>query len=237
MQRLKRLEVLFALLGTSNDAPVDGEALTRRLAGGGVPTAPDVLLTALLRLERSGHVAVHRSPAHTFSITPLGEDAAHDLGPGGRVDTTVVMIDLVGFVAFTEVHGDEAARHAAMVLHDAADDELRSRAGRVVKALGDGILGMLPPGTAVLPAIAAIAQRCHRPDGSRWELRAAAREGRPIAHGGDLYGADVNLVSRLCSAARPNELVVALALGSAEDERVAVRGLTDAVPIQRVVVS
>lgn len=236
MPRTKRLDVLFALLGTTRDGPVDGEALTRRLARAGAPTAPDALLSALLRLEESGHVAVRRHPSHAFSITPLGEDAAHDLGPGGRVEALVVMIDLVGFVTFTEEHGDDAARQAALMLHDASDTELRSRSGRVVKSLGDGVLGTLPTGSDVHEAVTAIARRCERPDGSRWQVRAAAREGRPIAHGGDLYGADVNLVARLCSAALPDELVLALSLGDDDAERVEVRGLTDPVPIRRVVV-
>lgn len=237
MGATKRLEVLFALLGTNDDQPLDGHALTRRLARAGTPTAPDVLLTALLRLEESGHVVVHRNPAHAFSITPLGAEAAHDLGPGGRIDATIVMIDLVGFVAFTEAYGDGAARHAALVLQAAAESELRLRGGRVVKSLGDGVLGMLPPGSDVHGAVAAVAHRCELPDGSRWKVRAAARDGRPIAHGGDLYGADVNLVARLCGVAVPDELVVALPLAGTDTERVELRGIADAVPIERVAVS
>ena len=228
--------MLFALLGTSPDEPADGALITRRLDRAGFPVRPSALLSSLLGLEDSGHVAVQRTPAHAFSLTPLGEDAAHDLGPGARVDATVLMIDLVGFVAFTEEHGDDAARLAALALHDAADVELRSRSGRVVKGLGDGVLGLLPPGADAGEAVGAIARRCERPDGSRWAVRAAAREGRPIAHDNDIFGADVNLVARLCDEARANELVLALGPAVPAAEQVAVRGLSDPVPIRRLAV-
>jgi class 3 adenylate cyclase len=230
----KRLDVLFALLGTTPDEPVDGSGLIRRLGRAGVNAGPGSLLSALLRLEESGHVTVQRTPSYAFSLTPRGEEAAHDLGPGARVDATVLMLDLVGFVAFTEEHGDDEAHRAALVLHDAADAELRSRSGRVVKSLGDGVLGTLPPGADTEGAVVAIAQRCARPDGSRWEVRAGAREGRPIAFGGDLYGADVNLVARLCDAARPDELVLAVGPAVPVTERLEVRGLAQPVSIRRV---
>ena len=226
--------MLFALLGTSPVALVDGEDLTGRLHRAGFRTNPAALLTKLLRLEESGHVAVQRTPSYGFGLTERGATAAHDLGPGARVDVVVVMLDLVGFVAFTDEHGDEAARRAATSLHDAADAELRARGGRLVKSLGDGVLGTLPAGTDPSSAVSGIARRCTRPDGSRWKVRAAGRHGCPIAHGDDLYGTDVNLVSRLCAAAGPDELVVAVGPEVVGAERLDVRGLADPVPVVRV---
>jgi class 3 adenylate cyclase len=230
----KRLDVLFALLGTTTEDPIHGAPLSRRLARAGFTVTPGALLSALLRLEESGHVVVQRTSVHAFSLTDVGEDAAHELGPGARIDATVLMIDLVGFVAFTEAHGDDEAQRAALLLHDAADTELRGRSGRVVKSLGDGVLGTLPAGGDAVAAVTAIARRCARPDGSRWEVRSAAREGRPIAFGGDLYGADVNLVARLCGAARPDELILAAGPAVAATEWIDVRGLAEPVPIRRV---
>ena len=108
--------MLFALLGTSPLALVDGEDLTGRLDRAGFRTDAGTLLTKLLRLEESGHVAIQRTPSYGFGLTERGMTAAHDLGPGGRVDVVVLMLDLVGFVAFTDEHGDDAARHAATAL-------------------------------------------------------------------------------------------------------------------------
>ena len=47
----------------------------------------------------------------------------------------------------------------------------------------------------------------------------------------------MNLVARLCGVAVPNELVVALPLAGTDTERVELRGIADAVPIERVAVS
>lgn len=234
MQAPTQLDLLFGLLGTSPAAPVEGGELTDRLHRAGLRTRPAALLTSLLRLEDSGHVSVRRKPTYAFALTERGTAAAHDLGPGARVDVVVLMLDLVGFVAFTEEHGDDAARRAATGLADAAEAELRARGGRLVKSLGDGVLGTLPAGTDASAAVAGIARRCTRPDGSRWSVRAAARLGNPIAFGPDLYGADVNLVSRLCAAAAPDELVMAVGPEVSGAERLEVRGLPTPVPVVRV---
>jgi class 3 adenylate cyclase len=232
-----QLDVLFGLLGSSPSEPVDGGALTDRLHRAGFRTSASSLLSTLLRLEDSGHVAVQRRPTHSFGLTERGAAAAHDLGPGVRVDVVVLMVDLVGFVAFTDAHGDDAARRAATALTDAADTELRARGGRLVKSLGDGILGTLPSNADASAAVLDIARRCTRPDGSRWAVRAAARHGTPIAHGHDLYGADVNLVARMCAVAAPDELVVAVGPEVDAAEHLEVRGLADRVPVVRVPVA
>lgn len=233
MTRPTQLDVLFALLGTPTDGPVSGEVLTRRLGRAGLNASPSSLLATLLGLERSGHLTVRRSPVHEFALTPRGEAAALDLGPGQPVEAMVVMVDLVGFVAFTEQHGDEAARQAATAFHDTVDRELRQRDGRLVKTLGDGVLATLRSHSDPVPAVRAIAEACRLPNGARWPVRGAAHDGRPVAHGGDLYGADVNLAARLCDVAEPGELVLS-ATGTPGAEHVELRGVATPVAIRRV---
>lgn len=236
MARATRLDTLIALSG-AGDGGVDGTTLARSLTSAGLRTNPTQLLAHLLGLEDSGHVAVRR-PEYGFTITALGRAAALDLAPGVPVHVTVVLIDLVGFVAFTDDQGDEAAARAAHLLRDVAAAELGRRAGRLVKHLGDGVLGTVPPEVDVVELVAAIAERILRDDGSRWPVRAAARTGNPIAMAGDLFGGDVNLVARLCSMADPGELVVGLVdeacAGAPLLEHLAVRGLPDPVPVIRV---
>ena len=234
MARPSRLDLLLALLGTTPAAPVTADGLVALLHRGGLRPSPSQLLASLLRLERSGHVHVARRDQYRFALTPLGEDAAYDLGPGQRVEVTVVMIDLVGYVAFTEEHGDDAAHRAARQLHDVARIESARCRGRVVKQLGDGILLGLPPRVDAAEVVTAISRRCRRPDGSRWPVRAAARSGRPIEHGGDLYGADVNLVARLCEQADPDQLVLAVEQPEEAAEHLEVRGLASPVGVTRV---
>jgi class 3 adenylate cyclase len=67
-------------------------------------------------------------------------------------------------------------------------------------------------------------------------LRAAVHSGRPISFRGDLFGADVNLAARLCSAAQPGELVMTTAPSDPAAESLNVRGLRDPISVTRMVV-
>ena len=236
MPRSSNLEVLLALLGTTAGGPIDGDTVSRRLAATGHAVAPGRLLAQLLALEGSGHLAVTRDGGYQFALTALGEEAAYELGPGDPIDVVLVMVDLVGFVTFTAEQGDTAAHHAARQLQDLGDAELRRAGGKLVKPLGDGFLGTVRTPTEGVGIVRRVAQRCLRPDGRPWPLRAAVHRGRPIAFRGDLFGADVNLTARLCSAAQPGELVMTAMPGDPGVEAVDVRGLTDPIAVTRMAV-
>ncbi len=115
-----------------------------------------------------------------------------------------------------------------------AREELSSVNGRLVKHLGDGVLGSLPVEADPVAVLAAVARRCEQPGGAPWAIRASARHGRPIAHGSDLYGADVNLAARLCAAAEPGQVVLSGFPAVPPVEDLAVRGRSTPVPISRV---
>lgn len=234
--RSSNLEVLLALLGTSNDGPIDGDTVSRRLVATGRELTPSRLLVQLLALEASGHLEVTREGGYRFALTGLGEEAAYELGPGDPIDVVLVMVDLVGFVSFTAEQGDNAAHHAARQLQDLGDMELRRAGGKLVKPLGDGFLGTVRTPTEGVGIVRSVAQRCLRPDGRPWPLRAAVHRGRPISFRGDLFGADVNLTARLCSAAHPGELVMTAIADDPTPESLEVRGLADPIKVTRMVV-
>jgi class 3 adenylate cyclase len=221
--------VLLALVGPA----VDGTTVARRLEDGGRSMRAGQLLAQLLALETSGHVRVSREDGYLFSLTPLGEESAGALGPGQPMDLILVMADLVGYVAFTASHDDLAAQQAAHLLQRLAHDELRREGGRVVKSLGDGVLGTVAAGADAVGALDRLAARLEHPDGGRWPLRAAVHAGRPIVLDGDVYGHDVNLVARLCAAAGPNELLVSGTGDRPADEVLMIRGLEAPVPVRR----
>jgi class 3 adenylate cyclase len=228
-------EVLLALLDVG--APgISGTELQGRLARHSSRPGADALLVSLLRLEGAGHVAVQREPSMRFSLTDPGRDRAYEVGGGRPVHLQLLMADLVGFTSFTSLHGDVAARAAAGTLHQAASDAVRRAGGEVVKSMGDGVLAWLPPGRDPAPVVRTLAAACARPDGTPWLLRAASHEGRPIRHGGDLFGRDVNLVARLCGAAAPGQLVCSTD-GEHADEQLLVRGLDEPVPVRRTAIS
>lgn len=227
-------EVLLALLDV-DDVGIGGVAVQERLASRTKRPAADSVLVSLLRLEAAGQVTVERGSPMRFALTPEGRDRAYELGGGQPVHVQLLMADLVGFVAFTSTHGDDAARQAAGALHQAATDAVRSGKGEVVKAMGDGFLAWIPPAVDPVPVVAAVASRCQQPSGDRWQLRAASHVGHPIRHRGDLFGNDVNLVARLCAAAQPGELVRS-AGGAQDPEHLIVRGLDVPVPVSRMAI-
>jgi len=227
---------LLALL----DAPegINGADLLALLADHGREVRPDQLLTALLRLEGIDHVAVERGAELRFRLTLEGRRRAVELGGGRPVDVRLLMLDLVGFVGYTSAYGDDAAHDAARALSTRARTEVRSAGGDLVKELGDGVLAWLPPTGDVEGVARRIAAGCRRPGGEPWSLRAASHRGTPIRSNGDLFGADVNLVARLCDLAEPGELVSTLGSDSGADaEEVAVRGVDAPVAIRRTVLA
>jgi class 3 adenylate cyclase len=231
-----QLDVLLTLLGTRADGAIDGDTVMRRLGLAGHDVRASTLLSRLLELETAGLVEVQRAGGYRFALSARGEDAAYELGPGDPIDVVLVMLDLVGYVAFTSQHGDAAAHDAARRLHDLADVELRRAGGKVVKHLGDGFLGTVCRPADGVACVRTIAARCERPDGQRWAVRAAVHRGRPIAFRGDLFGADVNLASRLCAAAEPGQLLVTTTVDDPHAESIAVRGLPHPIAATRVLV-
>ncbi len=230
-------EVLLALLDAPDDG-IDGEELLAGL-GRHARRRPrrDQLLVTLLGLETAGHVRIHRAGGTLrFSLSDQGRARAYELGGGQPVHVRLLMADLVGFVEFTAAQGDEAARDAAGTLAAAAASIVRSEGGQVVKGLGDGFLAWLPPASDALPVMAKLAARCSQPTGTPWRLRAASHVGRPIRHGHDLFGGDVNLVARLCELARPDELVLSHPGDAVATEHVELRGLAEPVPVARVAI-
>jgi adenylate cyclase len=235
--RSSHFEVLLALLGTSTTGPVDGETVSRRLAAGGRTLSPKRLLAQLLTLEASGHLEVSRDGSHRFALTALGEEAAYALGPGDPIEVVLVMVDLVGFVSFTAEQGDGAAHEAARRLQDIGDAELRRAGGKLVKPLGDGFLATVRTPNEGVAIVRRVAEKCLRPDGQPWPLRAAVHPGRPISFRGDLFGADVNLTARLCSAAQPGQVVLTAAAGDPDAESLSVRGLAEPIAVKRLAVA
>ncbi|MEX2293272.1 MAG: adenylate/guanylate cyclase domain-containing protein [Acidimicrobiales bacterium] len=227
-------EVLLALLDVGGGG-LGGTEVQDRLAEVGKKPGADELLVALLRLEGAGQVTVQRGDRMTFALTAAGRDRAYELGGGQPVHLQLLMADLVGYVSFTSTHGDVAGRDAAGALYESASDAVRRGGGEVVKVMGDGFLAWLPPATDPVPVVAEVAAGCAHPSGEPWRLRAGSHIGYPIRHRNDLFGNDVNLVSRLCAAAAPGQLVRSSG-GDGDPEHLDVRGLDAPVPVWRVTV-
>ena len=142
--------------------------------------------------------------------------------PGGGVDArdpgirTVLFTDVVNSTTLTQSLGDEVAL-AILGVHDAiVRDALAALGGREVKHTGDGIMAcFISPAGAVRCAIQ-IQRELNKhakanPD-RPLKVRVGAAAGEPVEQHNDLFGSTVQLASRLCAHAQPEQILVSNAI-------------------------
>ena len=130
---------------------------------------------------------------------------------------TFAFVDLAGFTAVTEAHGD---REAVAILHafrsrveDAlgADDEL-------VKTIGDAVMLRFPTPVNAINALQELLSREITTPEAVLVPRAGAHHGCAVEVEGDYYGAAVNLAARVAGSAKPGQLVVTGAVAAAAQQ-------------------
>jgi adenylate cyclase len=134
-------------------------------------------------------------------------DAA-DAGPElVTVEATFAFVDLAGFTALTDTHGDAEAVAAVRSFQD----RVRAALGpedELVKTIGDGVmLRFAHPHRAVAALDAIVARELATAD-ARLLPRAGAHHGTAVAIDGDYYGATINLAARVAGQARGGQLLV-----------------------------
>ncbi|MEO7571348.1 MAG: adenylate/guanylate cyclase domain-containing protein [Acidimicrobiales bacterium] len=164
-------------------------------------------------LERS----VERRPSALGSI---GLNAlqllAYEHPVDGKAETrqtpaSIVFTDLEGFTRFTSRHGDEAALGLLGEHHRVIGPIVRSRGGKVVKRLGDGLMLSFPSAEA---AVMAALELVEVPPGSL-RLRAGVHTGEAVVTADDLIGHDVNVAARVAAAAHGGQVLATVAVRSA----------------------
>lgn len=118
---------------------------------------------------------------------------------------TVLFLDLSGFTALTDVHGDHAAVDIADRFIDAVGAAAEANSGRLLKALGDGALLVLDEPGAAIRTADEISHRLHDL-GAMPEMTGGVATGPVIDRDDDVFGATVNLAARLADLAPPGEL-------------------------------
>lgn len=127
------------------------------------------------------------------------------------IPMTIMFTDLESFTAFTSKAGDEAAREYLDRHHKRVGPIIRSRGGRIVKKLGDGLLiSFNAPEGAVLAALEMV--EAHTDD---LRLRAGLHHGEAVLLGNDLVGNDVNIAARVTDAAKGGEILATTEVRSA----------------------
>lgn len=122
---------------------------------------------------------------------------------------TFLFADLVGYTAFTERAGDEAAADVAVAFQASAARLASDLGCDVVKSLGDAVMIHGPNAARVV----ALALRMARELGDEpWcpPLRMGVHSGTAVRRGTDWYGRTVNIAARLADAAAEGEVLISL---------------------------
>lgn len=147
-------------------------------------------------------------------------------GEGVTQHLAVVFTDLEGFTRFTARAGDEAATALLAEHHLAVGPIVRSRGGRVVKRIGDGLMLAFPDAAAAVHCAAELVGTA--PDPLR--LRAGVHCGEVVVTRDDVIGHVVNVAARVTEAATGGQVLVTEAAAEAAGE---LRGITLSRPRRR----
>lgn len=164
--------------------------------------------TSLEVVQRFLERSIEREPSLVAkvglnAIQLLSMEAEDDPGSAEPHPMTIVFTDLEGFTRFTARHGDDAARALLDRHHKTVGPIIRSRGGRTVKKLGDGLLiSFNAPEAAVLAALEILES-----DSSELRLRAGIHHGEAVLLGDDLIGHDVNVAARVTDSAKGGEIL------------------------------
>ncbi|MGC1381922.1 MAG: nickel-binding protein [Candidatus Baltobacteraceae bacterium] len=140
------------------------------------------------------------------------------LVPGGNGDDrdsgirTVLFTDIVDSTSLTQRHGDDAGMAFLKVHDDIVRSALEALEGREIKHTGDGIMASFVSAAAAVRCATQIHQRLSQHPWQNMELsvkvRIGAAAGEPVENNRDLFGSTVQLASRLCSHAQPEQSLV-----------------------------
>jgi class 3 adenylate cyclase len=185
--------------------------------------APSAEIAAKVHCEAHGQMAekiIEIQPELAEGFLGGGEvnAAGAVLVPGGGQDArdsairTVLFTDIVDSTLLTQNYGDEVAM-AFLRVHDMiVRNALVGFNGREVKHTGDGIMASFISSAAAVRCAARIqrdlaVRRQERSD-HPIKVRIGGAAGEPVEHENDIFGATVQLASRLCSHAEPDQILV-----------------------------
>lgn len=204
-------------------------------------TAVEVGLVDRAWLEAPGHHPVRTAPAldvvqrflersverRPSAMGTIGLNAlqllAHDAATSDRelaaTPVSIVFTDLEGFTRYTARAGDDAALTLLGEHHRVIGPIVRSRGGRVVKRIGDGLMLSFPsPEAAVVAALELVDV-----PPSPLRLRAGVHTGEAVVTADDLIGHDVNVAARVAASAKGEQVVATVAVRDAVGDLPGVR--------------
>jgi class 3 adenylate cyclase len=164
--------------------------------------------------------------------------------PGGL--QIILFTDMEGSTNLTQQLGDERAQKLVRAHNTIVREALQEHGGAEIKHTGDGIMASFPSASRALEAAVAIQQAFeeHNKDSDDTvRVRIGVNAGEPVAEEEDIFGAAVQLASRVCAQARPGQILVSnvvreLTMGKgflfADQGDVMLRGFEDPVRLYEV---
>ncbi|MDX6285109.1 MAG: adenylate cyclase [Frankiales bacterium] len=164
--------------------------------------------TPLEVLERTLAGMVEKRPSVLASLGLSAIEVLSTSTDGEAADAvsflTVCFTDLENFTRYTARAGDAAAARLLSEHYKTAGPIVRSRGGKVVKRLGDGLMMTFPEPTA---AVLAAVELCeHAPEGLK--VRAGLHVGEVIVGHSDVLGHVVNIAARVTETASGGEVLI-----------------------------
>jgi adenylate cyclase len=199
--------------------------------GAGEPISTATTIEVVQRyLERSVEQRPSLLPSLGLTAIQVLSASAEDsdsLDSGGLpTRLAVAFTDLEGFTRFTDRKGDDAASRLLADHNRAVGPVVRSRGGRVVKRMGDGLLLTFPEPEAAVLACLELTEVAAAP----LRLRAGVHLGEVVLTRDDVVGHVVNVAARVAEAAKGNQVLVTDAVLDAVGE---LRGATFSKPRRR----
>lgn len=139
----------------------------------------------------------------------------------------IMFTDIVGSTELTSRVGDLAATELVRAHDSLVRRALSKHGGRQVKHLGDGIMAAFHGSSAAVACgneIKAEFRRFNETSAEALHVRIGIAFGEPVEDSSDLFGSTVQLASRLCQSAQPDEVLVSEAV---RNECAACHGFVD----------
>ncbi len=131
-------------------------------------------------------------------------------------DRTFAFVDLSGFTALTEAHGDDEAvrtlgRFRTLTNGALGPDDV------LVKTIGDAVMLAFPDPERAVAGLRRLFDAALG-DATLPLIRAGAHHGPAVADGDDFFGAAVNLAARVAAQAGGGQLLVTVSIANAAQE-------------------
>lgn len=130
-----------------------------------------------------------------------------------RVVRTFAFVDLAGFSALTEAHGDQQAvevlAHFETIAHAAL-----TPGGLVVKSIGDALMLALADPETAAETLAELLERCAA-EADFPAIRVGVHHGSAIERDHDFFGTTVNIAARVAAHAASDQLLATVEVADA----------------------